>query len=544
MDLKFWQKFSDKTKDKLQTIAANTVIEEQDNAVVIESGFSYYGQAFSGWGGDVARNDADLIKRYRALVTIPEVQYAVDDITSEAISSDTTEKTVELCLDAVDISDKLKQKITDEFNIVLKLMHFNTKGYDYFSNFIVDGRIGFHKIINPKNIKQGLISIKQFDSVALRKIRNVEREQDGTVKHYTESYVYDETLLTKTARRLRYQGKLIQLPVESVVYTHFDKFDPETGMLVGPLHNAMKHANNLSMLEDATVVYRYSRAPEKRVFYIDTGNLPPSKAESFVSRVMNRYKSKVIYDPVNGGIKDQKNLLTMYEDFWLPRSASGRGTEVTTLPGGTAMSDMDEVNYFRRKVYQALNIPLSRLESESTISFGRMAEITRDELKFSKYVDRMRRRFSEVFIDLLGTQLKLKNIVSESEWEEINNDIRFDYVQDSYVARKKEFESLLTRAEVMRDMEPLIGKYFSHEWIQKNIWFMSDDDIKQERHRIMKEKKDPLYSQIDDEGGFDFDDDVKKQPKTNTASEVDSVEKIETKKLSDTEWEKKDENSV
>lgn len=501
MKFDFWNNLtSQKTHEAERTVSANTVVEEQDGALVLEGGFSHYGHAFSGFGVEPAKDEAEQIKRYRSLQLIPEVDYAIDDIVNEAISTDTEEKSIEIRLDDVDVSENIKEKIRNEFDVILKLMKFNTRGYEYFRSFYVDGRIGFHKIVDSKKPRQGLIGIRQFDAVALRKIREVERDSDGVVTNFKEYFVYDETYLTPSAnRRLRYYGKKLTLPKESVTYVTSGEFDPVTGFVISPLHKAIKWANNLMMLEDATVVYRYSRAPEKRIFYIDTGNLPPTKAEAFVARIMNRYRNKIIYDPTNGGVKDQKNLLTMYEDFWLPRSATGKGTEVTTLEGGQNLGELDDVLYFRKKLYQALGIPMSRVEQDGVVHFGKLAEITRDELKFTKSVERRRKKFAEVFTDLLGTQLVLKNIFTEQEWLNISDNVRYDFVQDAYIAQQKKFELLQSKVEVLRDMENIIGKYVSHEWVQKNVLHMSDDDIKEQRKKILEEKKDEVFGRSEDE---------------------------------------------
>lgn len=500
MDLKFWGKFGSKKQDALeQRVASNTVVEEQDGAVTIEGGFGYYGQAFNGWNGEPAKTDIDQIKKYRNLLLIPEVDYAVDDIANEAISSDSDDVSVSLILDDVEVSDKIKEKMFEEFDNVLALMNFNSRGYDYFKDFYVDGRIAFHKIIDSKSPKKGLIGIKQFDAITLTKVREVTRDHEGIVSGFREFYVYDETNQPTTSRRYRYNGKRLEIPKESVTFVISGDTDPSSGMIMGPLHKSVKWANNLSMLEDATVVYRYSRAPEKRVFYIDTGNLPPSKAESFVAKIMNRYKNKIVYDPQSGGVKDQKNLLTMYEDFWLPRSSSGKGTEVSTLQGGQHLGEIDDILYFRKKLYQSLNIPASRTENEGMISFGKISEITRDELKFSKFVSRMRRRFSETFGDILGTQLILKNIFTEEEWLNIKDDVRYRFTQDAYITQQKEFELLQAKVDVARDVEAHVGKYFSHDWVQKNVFVMSEDEIKDERKKILAEKDDEIFGAQEEE---------------------------------------------
>jgi len=499
----FWNGFGSKKEDrKQQTIAANTVVEEQDGAIVVEGGFGYYGQAFVGWDGSPTKTEADQISKYRNLLLIPEVDYAVDDITNEAISTDTTDVSVEVILDDVEVSDKIKKRIVEEFETVLSLMKFSVRGYEYFKDFYVDGRVAFHKIIDSSKPKQGLIAVKQFEAICLTKVREVNRDGDGIIKDFREYFVYDETLLPFHSRRSRFNGKKVEIPKDSVTFVISGDVDVRTGMVIGPLHKAVKWANNLTMLEDATVVYRYSRAPEKRMFYIDTGNLPPTKAEAFVTKIMNKFKNKIVYDPMTGGVKDQKNLLSMYEDFWLPRSATGRGTEVTTLQGGQNLGEIDDILYFRKKLYQALNIPTSRVEQDGVIQFGKLAEITRDELKFSKFVGRLRKRFSEVFTDILGTQLILKGVLTEDEWLNINGDVRYDFVQDAYIARQKENELLQSKVDIMRDLESYIGKFISYKWTAKNVWRMSDEEIEEMKKEIIEERSDEVYGQpMNDEGG-------------------------------------------
>lgn len=503
MNFDFWNKLNfKKQEEEEKKITSETVVEEPDGAVIIEGGYGSYGTAFSNWGMQASKDDAEQIRKYRNLLLIPEVDYAVDDICNEAISTDTTQKTVKLILDDVDVSDKLKEKLNEEFDYILKLMRFDTRGYEYFKDYYVDGRIAFHKIIDSKRPKQGLLGVRQFDSVALKKYREVKRDADGHVKDYNEGYIYDESLITQTQKQLRYNGQAISLPANSVAFVHTGEFDSTTGLIMGPLHYAIKYANNLSMMEDSTVVYRYSRAPEKRVFYVDTGNLPPAKAEAHVARIMNRYKNKVVYDPVSGGVKDQKNLLMMYEDFWLPRSASGKTTQVDTLEGAKNMNEIDDILYHRRKLYQALHIPLSRIENEGVIQFGKIAEITRDELKFNKFVGRHKKKFSEIFNELLGTHVILKNVLSEQEWLNIKEDIRYDFVEDAYLTQQKGFELLQSKVEVMRDLNDYVGKHISNDWVLKNVWNMSEDEIKEQREKILEEKKDEIYGSSNEEETF------------------------------------------
>jgi hypothetical protein len=505
MNLRFWEKVGSKKHDTDQhNIESNTVIDDPDGSVIVEGGFSAYGIAYNGWTPEIPKDEIDLIRKYRDLTLIPEVDYAVDDISNEAISTDGTETSVNLILDDTELSENIKKKIVEEFENILRIMRFKKNGYSFFRDFYVDGRIGFHKIVDSKNPRKGIIGIRQFDSLALKKFRMVERDADGIVVKFRDAYVYDESALVASSKKLQYRGKKFELPKESVAFVHYGEFDPMTNAMIGPLHWSIKWANNLSMMEDATVVYRYSRASEKRVFYIDTGNLPPAKAEAFVAKIMGRYKNKIVYDPVNGSVKDQKNLLSMYEDFWLPRSASGKGTEVTTLQSGQNLGEMDDVLYFRKKLYQSLKIPISRIENDGMIQFGKLAEITRDELKFSKHVNRLRNLFSEIFTDILGTQVTLKKILTEDEWLNIIEDIRYDFIQDSHIAQQKDYELIQAKSEITRDLDPYIGVYFSHEWVQKTIWRQTDEEIAEEKKKIKLEgaepKDDDRDSEPDDEG--------------------------------------------
>ena len=390
----------------------------------------------------------------------------------------------------------------EEFDSVLELLNFDTKGHDIFRRWYVDGRIFYHKVIDQKNPRKGIQELRYIDPKKIRKVKEVSKEmKKGTsvelVKRVNEYYLYnDKGLKTGTT-----EG--IKISSDSITYCPSGLIDQNRGHVLSYLHKAIKPVNQLRMIEDALGIYRISRAPERRIFYIDVGNLPKIKAEQYLKDVMNRYRNKLVYDASTGEIRDDRNHMSMLEDFWLPRREGGRGTEITTLPGGSNLGEIDDIEYFKKKLYRSLNVPISRLEAESGFSLGRSTEITRDELKFTKFVQRLRKKFTFLFTDILKTQLILKGVLTLEDWKKINQHIQYDFLQDGHFAELKKAELLEDRINALGSIESYIGTFFSKEWVQKNVLNFTDSEIEDMQAQMNKEAGlDP------DEGGVSVPQDT------------------------------------
>lgn len=464
-----------------------------------------------------AKTESELVTKYRTMALNPEIQQAVDEIVNEAIAIDSDEKVVEVILDDVDMPDKIKKLIETEFDGVLSLLDFSNMGYEIFSKFYVDGRINYHAIIDEKNIKKGIQELRYIDPRKIRLIREIEskpiKEQgSGTSKTIKkEYYMYSENGFGTQASTSNFSSNEsvsgVRIAKDSIVRVTSGIMNENNSLVLSHLHKATKPLNQLRMLEDATVIYTLTRAPERRVFYIDVGNLPKAKAEQYLQDMMARHKNKVAYDPTTGEIRDDRKMMTMTEDYWFPRREGSRSTEIDTLPAGQGLGDNDNLEYFLNRLYKSLNVPIGRLQPENMYSFGRTSEITREELKFSKFVMRLRSKFSIVFDRLLERQLILKGIITPSEWKGIQDKIRYDFVQDNYFQELKKAEILRERLGTLRDTEEYVGKYFSLEWVNKTILQMSDKELKEMRDQIDKEKKLGLYREDEEFGGDGGGDD-------------------------------------
>jgi hypothetical protein len=425
----------------------------------------------------------------------PEVESAVEDICNESIVYDDNSRSIELLLDKVDLSDNIKDKIQEEFDSVYRLLEFNNRGYEIFRKWYIDGRLYYHVIVEDKKEKQGIKEVRYIDPQKIKKVIETETEtnEQGVkiVKEIDEYFTYFEDDTVKEG---------IRIAPEAICYVTSGLYDSSNQRVISYLHKAIKPLNQLRMIEDAVVIYRISRAPERRVFYIDVGNLPKTKAEQYVRSLMQKYRNKLVYDASTGEIKDDKKHMSMLEDFWLPRREGGKGTEISTLDGGQSLGEMEDVEYFQKKTYQSLNIPLTRMESENEFSMGRASEITRDELKFQRFVDRLRNKFNSLFIFLLKTQCLLKGIMSEDEWNEIDQDINFEYVSDNHFSELKEYEILGERMTILGDVNEYIGKYFSTEWVRRHVLRQTDDDIKEMDKQIAAEREAGIIT--DDPEGY------------------------------------------
>ena len=465
-----------------------------DDGTIDVAGGGFFGQILDTDGRE--RSDLDLIRRYRDIAQQAECDTAIEDIVNEGIVSNQNDQAVEVSLDRLRYPDKIKRKIRKEFDEVLRLLHFEQKGHDVFRRWYVDGRVFYHKIIDPKDPRKGITELRYIDPTKIKKVREVKKDRDGKtgvdmIEDINEYYVYNEKGLGSAGMAGSNQG--LKIAADSIAYTPSGLIDGNSGRVMSYLHKAIKPVNQLRMIEDALVIYRISRAPERRIFYIDVGNLPKIKAEQYLKDVMNRYRNKLVYDATTGEIRDDRNHMSMLEDFWLPRREGGRGTEITTLPGGSNLGEIDDITYFQRKLYRSLNVPISRLESESGFSLGRSTEITRDELKFTKFVQRIRKKFSPLFTDILKTQLLLKGIIAPDDWPEIQEHIQYDFLADGHFAELKDAELLENRLNALQTVEAYIGTFFSKEYVLKKVLRMNDSEIEAMRDQIKKEMEtDPM----------------------------------------------------
>ena len=474
-----------------------------DDGTLDVAGGGFFGQILDTDGRE--RTEQDLIRRYRDIAQQPECDGAIEDIVNEGIVSDERDQAVSIITDQIPWPVKIKNKIRDEFNEVLSLLDFDVKGHDIFRRWYIDGRLFYHKVIDKKNPKKGIQELRYIDPRKIRKAKEIVKDQKpGTsielIKKVSEYYIYNDKGLqnAQTGGGIN-QG--IKIAPDSITYVPSGIVDQNKGHVLSYLHKAIKPVNQLRMIEDALVIYRISRAPERRIFYIDVGNLPKIKAEQYLKDVMNRYRNKLVYDASTGEIRDDRNHMSMLEDFWLPRREGGRGTEIPTLPGGSNLGEIDDITYFQRKLYRSLNVPVSRMEAENNFSLGRSTEITRDELKFTKFVQRIRKKFTPLFTDLLKTQLVLKGVMTLEDWNDIKEHISYDFLQDGHFAELKKSELMTDKLEQLGTVESYIGTFFSKEWVQKNILRLTDTEIEDMQAQINKEAGlDP------DEGGVDVPD--------------------------------------
>jgi hypothetical protein len=502
---------------------------EDDGVSSTVAAGGYYGQ-YVDLDGTASSNDRDLIIKYREAAQQPECDSAISDIVDAAIASANNGAPAELILNDLDQPDSIKKKIAEEFNSVLSLYKFNKTGENLFRKWYIDGRVYFHVIIDEKNPKRGILELRPIESLFMKKIKEVKKVTDTKTdvaiqKVVNEYYVYSEDYSGSGAGVVGSgsQGSVsgVKISKEAIINVTSGLLDATQKRVVSYLHKALKPVNQLRMMEDSLVMYRYSRAPERRIFYIDVGNLPKGKAEEYVQGIMNKYRNKLVYDAQTGDIKDDRRHMSMLEDFWLPRREGGRGTEITTLPGGENLGQIDDILFFQKKLYKTLNVPITRLDSEDSFNLGRASEISRDEVKFQKFIDRIRKKFSNILIEALRIQLILKGIISQSEWEEIVEDISIDFLEDNYFAELKENEILKERIDMLDSLSDHIGKFYSTKWIRNNILRQTDEDI----DRINKE----ISSEGDDreDGDIDIESIEKITQLDNIEEEDNAVRKAE-----------------
>ena len=490
------------TRSKSKGSGDQFVAPDSDDGTIDVAGGGFFSSILDTNGRE--RTELDLIRRYRDIAQQPECDSAIEDIVNESISFDEVSQSVSISLDRLPYPDKIKRAVRKEFNEILTLLEFEEKGSDIFRRWYVDGRIFFHKVIDKKNPRQGIIDLKYIDPTKIKKVREVEKEKDSATgveipKKVTEYYVYNAKGLAHAGYGGTSQG--IRIAKDAVTYCPSGVIDQNGGKVLSYLHKAIKPVNQLRMIEDALVIYRISRAPERRIFYIDVGNLPKIKAEQYLKDVMNRYRNKLVYDASTGEIRDDRNHMSMLEDFWLPRREGGRGTEITTLPGGSNLGEIDDIVYFQRKLYRSLNVPISRLEAENNFSLGRTTEITRDELKFTKFIQKLRKKFVHLFTDMLKTQLLLKGVIASEDWDNMKEHIQYDFLKDGHFAELKEAELLRDRIDALDSIQSYIGTFFSKEYVLKKVLRMTDSEVEEMRDQIAKElNTDPM------DGGLEMPD--------------------------------------
>ena len=466
-----------------------------------------------------ARNEYDLIKRYRDMSLHPECDSAIDDIINEFVVNDSNDSCVDINLDNLEVGNTVKKRIREEFNYIKRLLSFDVKAHELIRNWYIDGRMYYHKVIDLAEPKKGITELRYIDPMKIRKVRQkIKTNDDPTVvrgtalEHewgdYVDYYIYNpkgfgrQSALTGPGDFTGNQG--IRMAFDSITYAHSGLQDMNKRMNLSFLHKGIKSLNQLRMIEDALVIYRLSRAPERRIFYIDVGNLPKVKAEQYLRDVMSRYRNKLVYDAQTGEIRDDKKHMSMLEDFWLPRREGGRGTEITTLPGGQNLGELKDVEYFKKKLYNSLNLPPSRLTDDNKgFNLGKTTEVLRDELKFAKFIGRLRKRFSYLFQDILKTQLILKGVIAPDDWDEMQEHIQYDYIHDNHFNELKELEMETQRVALLTQMDPFVGKYFSVDYVRRTILNHTDTEIKEQDKLMKKEINKGLVMDPIDMNTFD-----------------------------------------
>ena len=482
-------------KDELeQTVQQSFTPPSQDDGALTITSAAYYGTYVDLDG--TAKNEVELISRYREMAMQPEIESAVDDIVNEAICNDDDGNVIELVLDDLDQPSKIKNAIKAEFQTILRLMNYKKMSQDIFRRYYVDGRLYYHVIINREAPQEGIKELRYIDPRRLRKVREMKKQKDERtgaeiMKVVNEYYIYNDKVVTGSTSNFGPVG--VRITTDSIVSIVSGLMDSRRAVVLSYLHKAIKPLNQLRMIEDATVIYRISRAPERRIFYIDVGNLPKLKAEQYLRDIMVKYKNKLVYDANTGEVRDDRKFMSMMEDFWLPRREGGKGTEITTLPGGQNLGELEDVKYFEKKLYKALNVPVSRLNPENSgFSIGRVAEVTRDELKFNKFVERLRSKFSEVFDHALRVQCVLKGICTDEEWTMFKEHIHYDFIKDNNFTELKDAELMKERLTLLASIDPYTGRYFSQAWIQRNVLRMNDDQIDEMTNEMNDEKEEGL----------------------------------------------------
>lgn len=498
----------EKSKPDSDKVVSFVPPETEDGASIVQGG-GFYGSYLD--FDPYVKNDIDLIYKYRDMALHPEVEMAIDDICNDSLVYDDERVAVTLNLDKTQLSENIKKRVHEEFDEVLKLLRFRSRGHEIFRKWYIESRLYYHMILDPKSPKRGIVELRPIDPTKIRKVKSVKKKsaRDGSAQPVTlygdteEFYIYNERQTgTNTAGQQANQGGLdtgLKILPDAICYINSGLYDSTRKRVFGYLQKAIKPLNQLRMIEDSVIIYRISRAPERRVFYVDVGNLPKNKAEQYLRDIMNRYRNKLVYDASTGEMRDDRRHMSMLEDYWMPRREGGRGTEITTLDGGQNLGEMEDVEYFKKRLYQSLHVPTSRMEADNGFNMGRSAEISRDEVKFYKFVERLRTKFNDLFVNLLKTQLVVKGVMSKEEFEDLTQDILFDYNRDNYFSELKETEILKERIEMMRDVGEFIGQYFSKEFVYKKILRLTDEEADEMKKQIDKEREEE--PPVDDEFG-------------------------------------------
>jgi hypothetical protein len=489
------KKVSGQQKNVEQKIISPIPKTNDDGGATVTVGGGYYGQ-YVDLEGTGTISDHELITKYREASLQPECDAAISDIVDGAIASGDVSAPIELITEDLNQPDNVRKKITEEFNKVLQLYKFNHSSADYFRNWYIDGKLYFHVIIDDKNPQRGIVELRPIESTHISKVKEVEKVTDPNTKVEYERVKDEYYLYSPSFNATQEHAQGIKFATDAIIQVNSGLFDAGKTRTISHLHKAMKLVNQLRYMEDSLVVYRVSRAPERRIFYIDVGNLPKGKAEEYVQQVVSRYRNKMVYDATSGEVSDDRKHMSMLEDFYLPRREGGRGTEITTLGGGENLGQIEDVLFFQKKLYRALNVPVARLEQESSFSIGRASEISREEVKFQKFIDRLRKKFSYMIVGALRIQLILKGVITESDWSGIEEKININFLEDNYFSELKEFEILRERLEMAQQMEDLVGKYVSNKYVRQVILKQSDEDI------------DRLDVEIEEEGSGEGEDDM------------------------------------
>ena len=496
-------------QEKLQSIVPPV---DEDGAGFVTAAGAHYG-TYVDLDGEKTKDEKQLIMQYRSVSHHPEVDAAVEDIVNEAITSGGNEAPVRLNLDNVDgVSDQIKKAMTEEFDSVLSMLNFGDLGHDMFKRWYIDGRMFHHLVLDENNLKAGIQEVRPIDASKIKKVKQIKKKKDPEtgatlIERVDEFYIYQEKPGSTN------QG--IKITPDSISYVTSGLLDEARKKVVSHLHKALKPINQLRMMEDSLVIYRLARAPERRIFYIDVGNLPKGKSEEYMKGIMAKYRNKLVYDANTGAIRDDRKHMSMLEDFWLPRREGGRGTEISTLPGGENLGQIDDIIYFQKRLYRSLNVPMSRLEQETQFSLGKTNEITREELKFQKFIDRLRSRFDNLFYNILKKQLILKGVITEEDWNNWKENINVEYVRDSHFTELKEAELLRERIQTLDMMQSYVGEFFSKEYVMKNVLFMDDDQMKEMKDQISDEQ---------DSGEIDNDEEEQEAPQQEPQGQKHSLD--------------------
>lgn len=468
-----------KKKDQQKLPSVVPPRDDEGGSYATASG-THYGQ-YLNLDGDDSKDNYQLIMKYRGNAMHPEVDAAIEDIVNESITGSQLEQTLEINLDDVKAPDRIKKAITEEFDNIYGMLNFKEVGHDIFRRWYIDGRLYHHLVVDENDTKMGIQEIRPIDAAKMRKVKKVKTKKDPItgakiVENVEEFFIFQEKPGSSTSG--------IKMTNDSVSYVTSGLLTEDRKKIVSYLHKALKPINQLRMMEDSLVIYRLARAPERRIFYIDVGNMPRGKSEEYMKSIMTKYRNKLVYDASTGEIRDDRKHMSMLEDFWLPRREGGKGTEISTLPGGENLGQIDDIIYFQKKVYRSLNVPINRLEQEQQFSLGRSTEVNRDELKFQKFIDRLRMRFAHLFYGILKKQLIMKGIITEEDWQEWKNDVTVDFVRDNHFTELRDAEILRERIQTLDLMQNYVGEYYSKEWIQKNVLMLTDEDINMMKKEI------------------------------------------------------------